>query len=148
MPNAAPHRTWMAKPGDVPRRWWLVDAKDQVLGRFASRIARVLMGKHKPTYTPHIDTGDFVVVVNAAGVRLTGRKAEQMTYVTHSRYPGGQRTWLYRDVHARHPDRVVRLAVQRMMPKSKLGRHMLAKLKVYAGTQHEHAAQQPAPLAF
>jgi large subunit ribosomal protein L13 len=131
---------------DVVRRWYIADAGDQVLGRFASRLATILRGKHKVTYTPHVDGGDFVVVVNAEKVRLTGRKMLQKTYTRHSGYPGGLRSDTAQDMLARHPDRVLRQAVKGMLPKGPLGRQMLRKLKVYAGTQHPHAAQKPAPL--
>lgn len=139
-------KTRMMKPADVQRRWHLVDARDQVLGRLAARIAPILMGKHQPIYTPHVDTGDFVVVVNAAGIRLTGRKAEQKFEKRYSRYPGGLKQIPYGEVLAKHPERLVELAVRRMLPKSKLGRRMYKKLKVYAGAEHPHAAQQPQPL--
>ena len=128
------------------RRWYIADAGDQVLGRFASRVATILRGKHKVTYTPHVDGGDFVVVVNAKNVRLTGRKMLQKTYTRHSGYPGGLRNDTAQDMLQRHPDRVMRQAVKGMLPKGPLGRQMLRKLKIYAGTDHPHAAQKPAPL--
>ena len=127
------------------RNWVLVDAKDQVLGRLASRITLVLRGKHKPTFTPFLDTGDFVIVINADKVCLTGNKVAQKTYHRYSGYPGGQRTRIAADVLARHPDRVIRQAVKGMMPDGPLARRQLGKLKVYAGPTHPHAAQQPAP---
>lgn len=131
---------------EVQRHWFIADAGDKVLGRFASRVATILRGKHKPTYTPHVDGGDFVVVVNASRVRLTGRKLQQKEYIRHSGYPGGVRRDTAQDVLARHPDRVVRDAVKGMLPKGPLGRQMLRKLKVYAGTEHPHAAQKPTVL--
>lgn len=144
---AATHqRTFQARPGQVPRRWWLVDARDQVLGRLATRLARVLMGKHRPTYTPHVDTGDFVVVINAAHVRVTGRKLEHRTYRRFSGYPGGLREIPMGRMLQRHPERVITEAVRRMLPKNRLGRKMLKKLKVYAGPEHVHQAQKPEPL--
>lgn len=141
-------RSYCAKPGEVEQRWYHVDATDQVLGRLAVKVATVLMGKHKPTYTPHVDTGDFVVVTNAASVRVTGRKAETMSYPRYSYYPGGYKEIPYERMLQDHPDRIVREAVRRMLPKSTLGRHMLSKLKVYASADHPHAAQQPEPFEF
>ena len=131
---------------EVERRWYIADAGDQILGRFASQVATVLRGKHKVTYTPHVDGGDFVVVVNAKRVRLTGRKLLQKIYTRHSGYPGGLRDDNAQQMLERHPDRVVRQAVKGMLPKGPLGRRMLRKLKVYAGAEHPHAAQKPATL--
>jgi len=131
---------------EVERRWYIADAGDQILGRFASQVATVLRGKHKVTYTPHVDGGDFVVVVNAKRVRLTGRKMLQKIYTRHSGYPGGLRDDNAQQMLERHPDRVVRQAVKGMLPKGPLGRRMLRKLKVYAGAEHPHAAQKPATL--
>jgi len=141
-------KTYSAKKSDVKPSWYVVDASGKVLGRLATRIATVLQGKHKPTYTPHIDTGDFIIVVNAAKVRVTGKKLEQKEYRRHTGYPGGLRFRKLSEVLERHPERVIELAVKRMLPKSALGRHMFMKLKVYAGADHPHAAQQPAPLEF
>jgi large subunit ribosomal protein L13 len=138
-------KTYVAKPGAVERRWVLLDAEDQVLGRLASHAARLIMGKHKPEYTPHVDTGDFVVVVNAARVRLTGRKLDQKRYWRHTGYPGGIRSRSARDVLATRPEFVVREAVRGMLPKNVLGRQLLGKLKIYAGPTHPHAAQKPEP---
>ncbi len=135
----------MAKPGQVERRWWLVDADQKVVGRLASDIAMILMGKHRPTYTPHVDTGDFVVVINAEKVVFTGRKWEQKTYTWYTGYPG-QKSETAAQWRQRHPERILREAVRRMLPKNKLGRKMLAKLKIYAGPEHPHQAQQPEPL--
>ncbi len=136
-------KTYIAKKEDVQRDWYIIDATDKVLGRMASRIAMVLKGKTKPTYTPHVDTGDFVIVTNAGKIKLTGNKINEKVYYTHSGYPGGFKehpikTWL-----EKHPDRVVNLAVKRMLPKTKLGNAMLKKLKIYSGSDHSHEAQQP-----
>jgi large subunit ribosomal protein L13 len=131
---------------EVQRQWFVADAGDQVLGRFASRVASILRGKHKRTFTPHVDGGDFVVVVNAGQIRLTGRKLQRKEYVRHSGYPGGLRTDTAEQVLQRHPDRVVRDAVKGMLPKGPLGRRMLRKLKVYPGAEHPHAAQRPTVL--
>lgn len=138
-------KTYSVKAGEIQRYWYVVDAKDRVLGRLATEIAHVLRGKHKPTYSPHLDLGDFVVVVNAAEVRLTGKKAEQKEYFRHSGYMGGERLIPFRRMIERHPERVIRLAVKGMLPKNTLGRQMLRKLKVYAGPEHPHAPQQPQP---
>ena len=126
------------------REWVLIDAKDQILGRLASRIALMLRGKHKPSFTPFLDTGDFVVVINAAKVKVTGQKLAQKVYQRYSGYPGGRKTELLGSLLARHPDRVIRKAVKGMMPDGPLGRRLLGKLKVYPGQAHPHAAQQPA----
>jgi large subunit ribosomal protein L13 len=138
----------MPKPGEVAANWHVVDATDQVLGRLASRVSLIIQGKHKPTYTPHVDTGDFVVVVNADKVKVTGRKAEVLEYQTYSRYPGGQRTYSYKRMAELHPEKLVELAVRRMLPKNKMGRNILGKLKVYKGDKHPHSAQQPKELKF
>lgn len=132
-------------PKTVERTWWLVDAEGKTLGRLATEIARLLMGKHKPIYTPHLDTGDFVVVVNAEKVVLTGNKWEDKIYYRHSGYPGGLKAIRARDLRDRFPERIVQLAVRRMLPKNKLGRRMFRRLKVYAGPSHPHQAQQPRP---
>ncbi|MFO0914677.1 MAG: 50S ribosomal protein L13 [Pirellulales bacterium] len=139
-------KTFMAKPGEVAQQWWLVDGSSQVVGRLASDIAVVLMGKHRPTYTPHVDTGDYVVVVNAEKVEFTGRKWEQKVYTRYTGYPGLRVEPAARR-HDRQPERVLREAVRRMLPKSKLGRQMLDKLKIYVGGEHPHSAQQPQPLS-
>jgi len=139
-------RTTVAKKGQVAQQWWLVDAADQVLGRLATRLATVLMGKHKPIYTPHVDTGDFVVVVNAEKVKLTGKKRQTKEYQRYSGYPGGLKRIPFKEMLARRPEVVFKQAVGRMLPKSKLGRHMLSKMKVYVGPDHPHQAQQPKPL--
>ena len=142
-------RTFSAKPAEAlaARAWWVVDADGRPLGRLASQIATILRGKHKPTFTPHVDTGDFVIVVNAGKVKLTGQKLDQKHYYHHSGSPGGLRQERYRDLIARKPEFIVHKAVKNMLPKNVLGRQMLTKLKVYATPDHPHAAQQPKPLA-
>ncbi|MDZ7779355.1 MAG: 50S ribosomal protein L13 [Gemmatimonadota bacterium] len=139
-------RTYTPKADDIERHWWLVDAADKPLGRLATEIARVLRGKHKPMYTPHLDTGDHVVVVNAERVHLTGSKADQKAYFRHSGYMGGEKLIPFRRMIATHPERVIELAVKGMLPKNALGRDMRRKLKVYAGADHPHQGQQPEPL--
>jgi len=139
-------RTFTAKKEEIEREWYVVDAEGQTLGRLASKIAPILKGKHKPIYTPHLDCGDFVVVINAEKVRVTGRKMDQKFYYRHSGYPGGIKSISLRDQLVRHPERVVQAAVRGMLPKNKLGRRMIKKLKVYAGDSHPHAAQQPESL--
>jgi large subunit ribosomal protein L13 len=148
--GAQAHRaTQSARAEDVERRWFVVDAQDLVLGRLATRIATVLRGKHKAIFTPHVDTGDFVIVVNADKVKLTGRKGEQKTYYRHSGYPGGLRSVTADKLLAGpHADRVLRTAVRGMLPKNSLGRKMLGKLKVYSGPDHPHAAQKPEELTI
>lgn len=138
----------MAKPGQVERRWYVVDATDQVLGRLAARIARVLIGKHKPVYTPHVDTGDYVVVLNAGRVKVTGNKKDTKVYQRYTRYPGGLKEIPMRRMLERHPERVLREAVRRMLPKNPLARRQLLKLKLYAGDTHPHQAQNPEPLTL
>ncbi len=135
--------TYSQKQAEVERDWYIVDATDQTLGRLATQIAVLLRGKHKPTFTPHIDGGDFVVVINAEKVRLTGRKPDQKMYYRHSGYPGGFKQIPYRRMMATHPDRILRFAVKGMIPKTRLGRRQILKLKIYAGPTHPHAAQQP-----
>ena len=138
--------TYSAKAGAVSQDWFVVDAADKVLGRLAAEIARRLRGKHKPEFTPHIDTGDYIVVVNVDKLRVTGRKPEQKTYYRHSGYPGGIYSTTFAKLQARHPDRVLKLAVKGMLPKGPLGYAMLKKMKVYAGASHPHTAQQPKTL--
>jgi large subunit ribosomal protein L13 len=138
--------TYMPKPGEIKPEWHVIDGTNQVLGRLAARLALILQGKHKPTYTPHVDTGDFVVLLNADKVKVTGKKSEVLEYDTYSRYPGGRRVYSYRRMAEQHPEKLVELAVRRMLPKSKMGRNILGKLKIYKGDQHPHAAQQPKPL--
>ena len=139
-------KTVVAKAEDRNPEWLLVDASQYVLGRMATRLARILMGKHKPLYTPHVDTGDFVVVTNGSKVRVTGKKAQTMVYPHYSYYPGGYKEVPYKRVMERHPERIIIEAVRRMLPKNALGRHMLKKLKVYGSNEHPHSAQQPKPL--
>jgi large subunit ribosomal protein L13 len=139
-------KTYSAKAGDVQRKWYLVDAEGQTLGRLATTIAATLRGKHKPMYTPHVDTGDFVVVINADKVKVTGNKEVQKFYYRHSDYPGGLKTTSLKDMRARHPERIIENAVRGMLPGSTLGRNQFKKLKVYAGTNHPHTAQNPTPL--
>ena len=139
-------QTHAVKAPEVRREWYVVDAEGMILGRLATRVAMVLRGKHKPIYTPHLDTGDHVIVVNAARVRLTGRKPEQKRYFSHSMYPGGLRFRSLAEVQATRPERVVVSAVRGMLPKNKLGRAMIRKLKVYGGAEHPHVAQGPKPL--
>jgi large subunit ribosomal protein L13 len=136
----------MPKPGEIAANWHVVDATDQVLGRLAARIAMILQGKHKPTYTPHVDTGDFVVVTNASKVKITGRKADVKEYDTYSRYPGGRYVYSYKTMKQLHPEKIVELAVRRMLPKNKLGRNILGKLRIYRDGAHPHSAQQPKEL--
>jgi len=141
-------RTYVAKPAEAQatRKWYVVDAKDQPLGRLASRVASVLRGKHKPTFTPHVDTGDFVIVINADKVKLTGAKATKKLYFRHSGYPGAIRRESYDHLVARHPDAPITLAVKGMLPKNVLGRSMISKLKVYGSADHPHQAQKPVAL--
>ncbi len=136
-------KTFMAKKGEVPQRWHLIDATDQVVGRLAVQIATILRGKHRPEYTPHQDTGEFVIVINAAKVRFTGNKWDQQTYQTYSHHPGGQKVVTARQLLATRPQRILLEAVRRMVPRNRLGRQQMAKLKIYAGPGHPHQAQQP-----
>lgn len=138
--------TYSAKKQDTDRQWYVIDATDVTLGKLAVRVADVLRGKHKPTFTPHVDAGDFVIVLNAEKIKVSGKKSEQKTYVRHSGYPGGFRSVVYKDLQAKHPDRIITAAVKGMLPHNRLGRQVLKKLKVYAGENHPHAAQQPQPL--
>jgi large subunit ribosomal protein L13 len=135
--------TYYAKPGEVKREWLLIDAADAVLGRVASTAAQLLKGKHKPQYTPNVDTGDFVVIINADKIRVTGAKAENKVYYRHSGYPGGLKAEPFARAMERHPERVIERAVRGMLPKNTLGRAQGKKLKVYAGVEHPHQAQQP-----
>ncbi len=145
MPNPM-HPTRSARPEDVERDWFVLDANEQILGRLATRVATVLRGKHKASFTPHVDGGDFVIVVNARHVKLSGRKLDQKTYWRHSGYPGGIRSVTARRLLETHPERVLEYAVKGMLPKGPLGRKMIRKLKVYADGEHPHAAQKPQPL--
>ncbi len=136
-------KTFMANSANVERKWYVVDAKGKTLGRLSSEIAKILRGKHKPTYTPHVDTGDFVIVINAEQVEVTGRKAEQKLYRRHTSYPKGLREVTFRQLMEKKPTEAIYLAVKGMLPHNSLGRNMLKKLKVYAGPVHKHEAQQP-----
>ena len=136
-------KSFMAKNQQVEQKWHVIDADGAVLGRMAAKIAMILMGKTKPTYTPHVDTGDYVIVINAEKVRVTGKKAQQKEYDYYTGYPGGHKYVSFADMMAKKPEKVVEMAVRRMLPKNKLARKMLKKLKVYRGPEHEHQAQQP-----
>jgi large subunit ribosomal protein L13 len=137
---------YQAKAGELAKQWYVIDATDAVVGRLAAQIAPILMGKHRPTYTPHIDTGDYVIVTNVDKVVFTGEKWRQKSYQRYSGYPGGQREEAAWKLFERRPERILELAIQRMMPKTKMGRHMMAKLKLFAGPNHPHQAQMPIPL--
>ena len=139
-------KTYWAKKGEIKADWHCIDATDKVLGRLASKVARLLMGKHKPIYTPNVDCGDFVIVTNAGKIKLTGTKAQTKTYQRYTYYPGGHKVIPYQTMRATHPERIITEAVKRMLPKNKLASQMLSKLKVYAGANHPHAAQQPQTL--
>ena len=136
-------KTYYAKPSEVEREWLLIDATDQKLGRLATKAAHILKGKHKPTYTPHIDTGDFVIIINADKVKVTGNKAADKEYFRHSGFPGGLKSETFEEAMAKHPERVIEHAVKGMLPKNTLGRKQGMKLKVYAGPEHPHQAQNP-----
>jgi len=138
--------TYMPNPQDIARKWYVVDGSDIPLGRLASEVAKILRGKNKPTYTPHADTGDFVIIINAGKVALTGKKLDNKIYYHHSLYPGGLKAMKYRDFMAKKPERAVEKAVKGMLPHNRLGDQMFKKLKVYAGPEHPHAAQKPEPL--
>ena len=140
--------TYMPNPQDVARKWYVVDGSGIPLGRLASEVAKILRGKNKPIYTPHADTGDFVIIVNAGGVALTGKKLDTKIYYHHSLYPGGLKSMKYRDFMAKKPERAVEKAVKGMLPHNRLGDQMFTKLKVYAGPEHPHAAQKPEPLVI
>jgi len=136
-------KSFMAKKGEVEQKWLLVDAEGAILGRMAAKIAPILMGKNKPTYTPHVDVGDFVIVVNADKIKVTGRKAQMKEYDYYTHFVGGRKIVSFADMMAKKPEKVIELAVRRMLPKNKLGRVMLKKLKVYRGPEHDHQAQKP-----
>ncbi len=147
--RAVPYQSYVpSSKQKVPRRWFVIDATDLVLGRAASRIAGLLRGKNKPTYTPHADLGDFIIIINADKVKLTGSKEEQKPYYRHSMHPGGLKTVLARDLRVRNPERLLEVAIRRMLPRSPLGRDVLSKLHVYRGPTHPHQAQKPEPLAL
>lgn len=139
-------KTFVTTPSDIERQWWVVDAKGQTLGRLASRIAPILRGKHKPTFAPNLDVGDFVIVINCEKIAVTGNRLDDKRYYRHSGYPGGIRSLTLREMLDKHPDRAIRFAVRGMLPRNALGRQMLKKLKVYAGEEHPHAAQKPVVL--
>ena len=141
-------KSYMASPATIERKWYVVDATGYTLGRLSSEIAKVLRGKNKPTFTPHIDTGDYVIVVNAEKVKVTGKKLEQKIYYNHSEYVGGMKETTLKEMMAKKPERVIELAVKGMLPKGPLGREMITKLHVYAGPDHNHAAQKPEVLTF
>lgn len=141
-------KTFMARPDTIDRKWYVVDAEGKTLGRLASEIAKVLRGKHKPIFTPHMDTGDYVIVVNAEKIKVTGKKLEQKIYYKHSGYVGGMKETTLKDMLLKHPERVVEYAVKGMLPKGPLGRQMYRKLFVYVGPDHKHAAQKPEALTF
>ena len=143
-----PRQTYFAKAGDVTPVWHHIDAQGKVLGRMATRVATILMGKHRPEYTPHVDCGDYIIITNAKDIVLTGNKARQKMKMNYSGYPGGLKIKSYERVMEKHPDRIVEEAVSRMLPKNRLGRQMLKKLKVYKGAEHPHQAQNPQPLAL
>lgn len=139
-------KTFSAKASEVQRNWWIIDAQDKVLGRVAEKAARLMRGKEKAIYTPHVDTGDFVIVINAAKVRLTGKKEDAKTYMSFSGYVGGHHSEGFKARRARRPEAVIEHAVKGMLPHNRLGRHVFTKLKVYAGAEHPHASQQPTPV--
>jgi large subunit ribosomal protein L13 len=140
--------TKFIKPEDANQKWYIVDAKDQVLGRLAAKVARVIRGKHKPIFTPNMDTGDFVVVINAEKIRMTGKRETQKTYFSHSLYPGGGRFRSYSEIMEKKPEFAFETAVKGMLPKNRLGKKLIKKLKVYAGEAHPHSAQKPEVLSF
>lgn len=141
-------KSYIAKPAEVERKWYVIDAEDKTLGKIASEVASILRGKKKPIYTPHVDTGDYVIVINAEKVRVTGKKEEQKIYKSHSGYPGGLKETTLIELRAKKPEEIIRHAVKGMMPKGKLGRQMFKKLKVYAGPEHPHTAQNPEEWTF
>ena len=139
-------KSYMAKPQDIEHKWYVVDVADQPLGRIASEVAKVLRGKHKPTFTPHMDTGDFVIILNAEKIKLTGKKWQNKKHYRHSGYPGGLKEITYDKLRDKSPERILQLAIKGMLPKNTLGRAQFKKLKVYAGAEHPHQAQQPEEL--
>ena len=141
-------KSYIAKPAEVERKWYVIDAEDKTLGKIASEVASILRGKKKPIYTPHVDTGDYVIVINAEKVRVTGKKEEQKIYKSHSGYPGGLKETTLRELRAKKPEEIIRHAVKGMMPKGKLGRQMFKQLKLYAGPEHPHTAQNPEEWTF
>ena len=141
-------KTFMASPSTIERKWYVVDAADQTLGRLTSQVAAILRGKNKPTFTPNVDTGDYVIVINADKIKVTGKKMDQKIYYSHSDYVGGMKETTLKEMLAKHPERVIEFAVKGMLPKGPLGREMYTKLFVYAGPDHKHAAQKPEELTF
>jgi len=141
-------KTYATKPEDIERHWYVVDAEGKILGRLASEVAKILRGKHKPYFAPHLDTGDYVIVINAAKIRVTGKKLEDKIYYRHSGYPGGLRSVTLAEMLKKRPTRVIRLAVRGMLPHNRLGRATMRKLKIYEGESHPHQAQNPQPLEF
>lgn len=141
-------KSTMAKPLEVERKWYVVDASDQIVGRLATNVAAVLRGKHKPTFTPNVDTGDYVVIINAEKVRLTGNKEMKKVYVHHTGFPGGRREIPFEEMREKHPERILEKAIKGMLPHNRLGRQMAKKLKIYAGPEHKHEAQMPEELKF
>ncbi len=142
------NKTYSAKPGEVERKWYVIDLEGEVLGRAATKIASLLRGKHKPQFTPHVDTGDFVIVLNADKVKLTGKKWTDKKYYKHSGYIGGLTTFSAGEMRDRHPERIIQFAVRGMLPKTKLGNKIIKKLKVYTGSEHNHAAQNPVKISI
>lgn len=136
-------KSFMAKTNEVERKWYVIDAEDKVLGKLASEVATILSGKNKPIYTPHVDTGDYVIIINAEKIKLTGKKLEQKNYSYHTGHPGGLKQVPYKDLIESKPEKIIELAVKGMLPKSSLGRNMIKKLKVYSGPEHKHEAQMP-----
>ncbi|MFY9213740.1 MAG: 50S ribosomal protein L13 [Tissierellaceae bacterium] len=136
-------KTFMAKTNEIDRKWYVIDAEGKVLGRLASEVSAILTGKNKPIYTPHVDTGDFVIIINAEKIKLTGNKLEQLNHTYHTGHPGGLKEIPYKRLIEEKPERIIELAVKGMLPKNKLGRKMIKKLKIYAGPEHKHEAQQP-----
>jgi large subunit ribosomal protein L13 len=136
-------KTYYAKPGEITREWLIIDAQDQVLGRLATEVARLLRGKHRPQYTPHIDTGDFVIIINAEKIKVTGAKITDKTYYRHTGRPGGLKSETFQEAMEKHPERIIEQAVRGMLPKNTLGREMFKKMKVYTGNEHPHEAQKP-----
>ncbi|MDM8568990.1 50S ribosomal protein L13 [Thiotrichales bacterium HSG1] len=141
-------KTFVAKPETVKHDWFVIDANNLVLGRLASEVAKRLRGKHKPEYTPHVDTGDYIVIINAEKIKVTGRKRTDKMYYHHSGYPGGIKSINFEKLQEKKPERIIQLAVKRMLPRGPLGRDMFRKLKVFAGSEHQHTAQQPTPLTL
>lgn len=141
-------KTYSPKEKDIERKWYLVDAKNQVLGRLASRVAHILRGKHKPIFAPHVDVGDHVIIVNAEKIRVTGRKTQQKRYKRHTGYPSGLKETVYEDMLSKHPDRILEHAIKGMLPKNRLGRKMLKKVRIYVGQEHPHDGQKPEVLAL